>query len=810
VTTAPRLARVVGGLAVALLCCGVDVAAAATDAIQLRGQGRRIDGSPTLRGLGSQVVVVGDVNGDGVADLAASTGNPLMDPCRCPRTVVVVAGPVDQPATDLADSPPLLTVSVTMPPQMQGDPGGLAPAGDVNGDGRADLLIGWRRDDERADAVTVVFGSATPRTLRADAPGTSGFVIWLPERPKQLLARPAIASAGDQNGDGLSDIVIAEPSTNPASSPTNPALHVVFGTPKTDTIAVASLADHGWTWRPPFTPPDSELWGGFGTAVTSISDRTADGIPEIAVGAAIGGPQRQGRVAIVAGSAASGERTAGGAPPVGLVEGEAFAEASASFGASLAVVGDLDGDGQSELAVGAPTAAPRGRSCAGAVYLVFSRAGANVDLGTRQDARRRLDGDWVCRDDQERGDRLGTAVAAVGDVTGDGRPDVVGGVGGVWLPDPDDPRAVAYVLAGSGTAGDVDSRRMDADGFAIRPDPLVAYGQLPTTTVAGGADVTGDRRPDLLFGSPLASHRNRAQSGSLHVVTGRADPAVLYPVASKARDIYWDWRFFATAQVLSGTVGEPVPPFAPTSAIALGTTFSVAPPLPDGLTMDRTTGRITGAAKATVTTDAHTVTARGPAGMAATTIYVHILPRPPAFPEPPVPPVRPTPGDRPIAQRRAACPAGSRPLGRAMRVVGGPLADILRGSLSADLLRGGGNGDCLIGFAGADRLFGQTGADQLLGGPGGDQLSGGGGEDRLAGESGNDRLDAGDGADRLDGGPGRDLIVGGFGADRVRALDGERDVVRCGVGVDQVLADRRDRLIGCERISRRPFRPTTG
>jgi Ca2+-binding RTX toxin-like protein len=89
---------------------------------------------------------------------------------------------------------------------------------------------------------------------------------------------------------------------------------------------------------------------------------------------------------------------------------------------------------------------------------------------------------------------------------------------------------------------------------------------------------------------------------------------------------------------------------------------------------------------------------------------------------------------------------------------------------------------------------GTPGPDVLRGTVFGDVLSGLGGNDRLVGLAGNDVLSGGAGADILEGGRGRDYL---------RARDGERDVVRCGLDVDTAVVDRRDRVVGCERVLRR-------
>lgn len=93
-------------------------------------------------------------------------------------------------------------------------------------------------------------------------------------------------------------------------------------------------------------------------------------------------------------------------------------------------------------------------------------------------------------------------------------------------------------------------------------------------------------------------------------------------------------------------------------------------------------------------------------------------------------------------------------------------------------------------------------ADRLTGGPLGDRLLGGGGRDVLVGASGKDLLDGGPGDDKLVGGAGRDRLEGGSGRDVLRARDGEVDKVSCGPGRDVAVVDRIDRVKGCERTRR--------
>lgn len=117
--------------------------------------------------------------------------------------------------------------------------------------------------------------------------------------------------------------------------------------------------------------------------------------------------------------------------------------------------------------------------------------------------------------------------------------------------------------------------------------------------------------------------------------------------------------------------------------------------------------------------------------------------------------------------------------------------------------RGTARRDVLTGTPLADRLLGLAGNDLLIGGAANDNLDGGTGADRLLGGRGNDRLTGGLGNDTLEGGLGRDIYAAGPGNDIVRSRDGLREVIRCGTGIDTVIADRLDAAIGCERVLRR-------
>jgi Ca2+-binding RTX toxin-like protein len=123
----------------------------------------------------------------------------------------------------------------------------------------------------------------------------------------------------------------------------------------------------------------------------------------------------------------------------------------------------------------------------------------------------------------------------------------------------------------------------------------------------------------------------------------------------------------------------------------------------------------------------------------------------------------------------------------------GGCVNALVGTNERDVLTGGDAGDVAFGFDGADRIDGRGGHDCLIGGSGNDVLRGERGSDRLTGGRGNDVLVGGPGVNAYDAGPGND---------NVDARNGTRELVRCGPGNDRARVDRRDRVSGCERVTR--------
>lgn len=315
--------------------------------------------------LGSSFAVA-DVNDDGISDLIAGApfaGREAGAPVGGPRTTVgevyILFGSSDLSGTV---SVGLDQQDLTLVGTKELDAFGQAvAAGDVNGDGVADVIVGARGvdglDGERLDAgaAFVFFGSAglSEKLGAADADLTV-----LGGDPQDSLGD--LAATGDLNGDGIADIALAaRTGDGPENRRSNSGeVHVIFGGPSLGGALDLATADADAVI---FGPISSGLMG----SALVIADLNGEGLDDLAVGAALAsgaGRPSNGMVYI----------TLGGELPPSLdltTEGDLFlygAAESDALGSGLAT-GDIDADGRPELIVAASGAeGPGGRT--GKIY----------------------------------------------------------------------------------------------------------------------------------------------------------------------------------------------------------------------------------------------------------------------------------------------------------------------------------------------------------------------------------------------------------------------------------------------------------
>ena len=358
----------------------------------------------------------GDVNGDGLADLIVGALGANSNGNRSGESFVVF-GKQD---SALVDPNNLGTGGFRIIGASPFDYSGssVSGAGDVNGDGMADIIIGASRANANgynfAGESYVVFGKSDVTTVDLGNLGAGGFRIDGIDAFD--FAGTSVSGAGDVNGDGLADLIVGAIGADPNGDTYAGESYVVFGKPDGTTVDLGNLATNGF--RINGSNPDDFS----GRSVSGAGDVNGDGLADLIVGASYAN-SGAGESYVVFGKSNTSTVELNNLGTEGFIINGI--DTNDYSGRSVSGAGDLNGDGLADIIVGAFRADPNGIVDAGETYVVFGKANSTaVDLGNLGTEGFRIDG-------IDMDDRSGRSVSGAGDVNGDGLADlIVGGLNG--------------------------------------------------------------------------------------------------------------------------------------------------------------------------------------------------------------------------------------------------------------------------------------------------------------------------------------------------------------------------------------------
>ena len=261
--------------------------AATVDLASLGSAGTRIDGAIAGDAAGTALSAPGDLNGDGRADLLI--GAPGADPAGASGagSAYVVFGTAAAGTIDLAS---LGSAGFRIDGAAAGDALGSAVAapGDVDADGRPDVLVGAPEADRNGRAASgsayVVHSPVGGTTVSTASLGSQGYVIDGAAAGDRLGT--SVAAGGDVDGAGLADMVLGAPGADPSARADAGAAAVVFGLAGSANVDMASPGARGRVIS------GAVAGDGLGTRVAIAGDQNGTGPQDIAVSRARCGRER--------------------------------------------------------------------------------------------------------------------------------------------------------------------------------------------------------------------------------------------------------------------------------------------------------------------------------------------------------------------------------------------------------------------------------------------------------------------------------------------------------------------------------------
>ncbi len=420
---------------------------------------------------GEAVAGAGDVNGDGYDDVLV--GSPRAD------TGGTNAGDAYLLLGPLSGSSTLDAADAVISGLASSDLAGTALAGlpDWNGDGFDEIIVGSYGDDSAssgAGAAYILQGPITSTSV------SGAQAVILGDDSSDALGY-AVASAGDVDGDGSTDLIVGAYGDDSAASNAGSA-YLILG-PVTGQVSASSASARF---------QGSAEGDAAGWSVSGAGDTNADGMADVLVGAPNydGAGTDAGMAALFLGNpSGSSSLAAADAVLTGVAAGD-------YAGYAVSSAGDVNGDGYDDVMVGA-YGADDGSSGGGVVYIFWGPVAGSASLSSAE---------TIVLGDSASG-RLGISVASAGDIDQDGLDDVLLGAdrhyGGL---------GAAYLVRGF-TLGSFDASSADAmlEGQT--------YYDWAGASVAGAGDTNADGRDDILVGA-WGNDATGADAGAAYLFEG--------------------------------------------------------------------------------------------------------------------------------------------------------------------------------------------------------------------------------------------------------------------------------------------------